>query len=176
MRRRKHEHKHSHQIHSSEEGFISDNLKNSMNRNEKIIMGVLVGGIIAFLGLSILVLFGKNKPATTSLPTSEVPSVPPEKVVKTPYPTIPPIENMTIILSERRFSPQSFEIPRGGMVVFFNMYTSPITIEANDANSGMLNLGEIKPSETKEVTFVTPGTYTYRNKNKPSMIGIINIK
>lgn len=175
MPRHTHAHHNSHKHAStSEEGFISDDFKKSMTKNEKIIMVVLVGGILIFLALSIIILFARSKDSsTTQLQTKTTLE---KKLPQTPYPTLPPIENMTVMMNARRFSPSAFAIPKGGFVSFFNIMTDPITIEAGDANSSMLNIGEIKPMEEKSVTFDTPGTYTFRNKDNPSQKGIITVK
>lgn len=175
MRRKTHAHHNNRNISTSQEGFISGELKNVMSKNEKIIMGVLVGGILIFLVLSIILLFSrKDKPEEIELPPAI--SGGSEKVVLTPYPTLPPIENMTVVMNNRRFNPDAFSIPRGGFVDFLNMGTEAISIEAADANSGMLNIGEIGPTETKSVTFETPGTYRFRNKDNPTQIGVITIQ
>lgn len=139
-------------------------------------MGILVGGIVIFLALSIILLFGKGKEnvVENNVPTSK--NEPFKKVNLTPYPTIPPIENSTVMLNSRRFNPSSVTIPKGGYIQFINIDPEPMTIEANDANSTVLNLGAIAPGEYKQVTFNTSGTFTYRNKEKPSMTGIVIIK
>lgn len=162
------------QSNHTEGGFLSNEIKKSMNKNEKIIMGILVAGIIVFLILSIIVLFGKGKQNNVSVENS--PSVPMNTATNTPYPTIPPIVNTTVMVSSRRFNPSVATIPKEGFIEFLNIDGESITIEANDAGSSILNIGTIEPSDMKEVRFNAPGTYTYRNKNKPEMTGIIIIK
>ncbi len=184
MLRRRHEHNaHNHKDHS-QEGFIgersakkeliSSDIKKSMNKNEKVIMGILVAGIIVFLILSIIVLFGKGKNNTTTV--NNIPTVPTNMATHTPYPTIPPIVNTTIMVNSRRFNPSVATIPKEGFIEFLNIDADAITIEANDENSKILNIGTLEPSDMKEVRFNAPGTYTYRNKEKPQMTGIIIIK
>jgi plastocyanin len=175
MLRRRHEHKaHNHKDHS-QEGFISSDNRKSMNKNEKVIMGILVAGIIVFLILSIIVLFGKGKNNTTTS-VNNIPTVPTNMTTHTPYPTIPPIVNTTIMVNSRRFNPSVATIPKEGFIEFLNIDADAITIEANDENSKILNIGTLEPSDMKEVRFNAPGTYTYRNKEKPQMTGIIIIK
>jgi len=172
----RHTHVHHNKKHNStsEEGFISDDFKKSMTKNEKIIMAALIGGILIFLVLSIIVLFARSQNTET---TQFQPKTTVEKKLPTrPYPTIAPIENMTVMMNARRFSPSAFSIPRGGFVSFFNVTTDPISIEAGDGNSVMLNIGEIGSMEEKSVTFNTPGTYTFRNKDNTTQKGIITIK
>ena len=184
MPKRTHEHREHHKA-SSQEGFIANDIKRAMNKrslftnsfmnkNEKIIMGVLVGGIILFLALSILVLYSKSRDDAKN--ANIVPTSGSEKVLLTPYPTIPPVINMTVMMNSRRFNPSSTTIPKGGYIDFFNIGPDPITIEANDPKSAILNLGTIESSDDKSVTFNTPGIYTYRNKAKPKVTGIIIIK
>lgn len=175
MPRHTHVHHHNKKHNStSEEGFISDDFKKSMTKNEKIIMAALIGGILIFLVLSIIVLFARSKNTETTQfqPNATVE----KKLPKTPYPTIAPVENMTVVMNARRFTPSAFSIPKGGFVSFFNITTDPITIESADANSSMLNVGEIESMKEKSVTFDTPGTYTFRNKDNPNQKGIITIK
>lgn len=177
MPRKTRVHHRQHKPIGSEEGFISNDIKRTMTKNEKIIMGVLVGGIIIFLALSILVLFTKSKLNTTTTTTPVVPvNSRGEEVVISPYPTVMPIENMTVMVNERRFNPKNASIPKGGYVIFLNLGAKPITIEGNDQNSTMLNIGEIEPSGDKQVTFNESGTYTYRNKANPTQVGIIIVK
>ena len=174
MLKRRHEHKSHIQSDQSQSGFISNDTKKTMNKNEKVIMGVLVAGIIVFLILSIIVLFGKGNSGKTG--TNDIPTVPTNMATHTPYPTIPPIVNTTVMVSSRRFNPNVATIPKEGFIEFLNIDADVITIEANDDNSKILNIGALEPSDMKEVRFNTPGTYTYRNKNKPEMTGIIIIK
>lgn len=161
---------------NTQEGFISNEQKKSMNKNEKIIMGILVAGIIVFLALSIIVLFGKTNQLTGRNGVTAVPTVPTNMVTHKAYPTIAPIENTTVMVNSRRFNPASVTIPRGGYVQFINIDSDPMIIEGNDNNSSMLNVGSIATGETKNVTFSAPGTYTYKNAAIPAMTGIIIIR
>ena len=174
MIKKRHEHNTHPHSGNSQEGFISNELKKTMNKNEKVIMGILVAGIVVFLVLSIIVLFGKGKQNNGTGGT--IPTVPTNMATHTPYPTIPPVINTTIMINARRFNPSVATIPKEGFIQFLNIDGQPITIEANDANSTVLNIGTIDPSGLKEVRFNASGTYTYRNKSKPEMTGIIIIK
>jgi plastocyanin len=80
------------------------------------------------------------------------------------------------MVNSRRFNPSVATIPKEGFIEFLNIDADAITIEANDENSKILNIGTLEPSDIKEVRFNAPGTYTYRNKEKPQMTGIIIIK
>lgn len=174
MPNKTHERRKHHKEESSQAGFVASELRKTMNKNEKIIMAVLIIGIIAFLALSIFVLFTKQTRNTLNNGTN--PAGGTTNVNLTPYPTIPPIENMTVMVNSRRFNPASASIPRGGFVDFLNVGSESIVIEANDSNSSILNLGTIEASNDKQVTFNDPGTYTYRSKARPTMTGIITVK
>ena len=80
------------------------------------------------------------------------------------------------MMNSRRFNPSTVTIPRGGYIQFINIDQDPITIEANDANSSVLNLGAIAPGEYKQVTFNNSGTFTYRSKEKSGLTGIVIIQ
>ncbi len=140
-------------------------------------MGILVGGIIIFLALSIILLFGRGKESgVENTPNTTTGGEPAKKANVSPYPTIPPIQNSTVMMNSRRFNPSTVTIPRGGYIQFINIDQDPITIEANDAKSSVLNLGAIAPGEYKQVTFNNSGTFTYRNKEKSGLTGIIIIQ
>lgn len=160
----------------SKKDFISNELTRTMNKNEKIIMGILVGGIVVFLALSIILLFSKSKENVVGNVPTVTTDESEKKVNLTPYPTIPPIENTVIMMNTRRFNPADASIPKGGYIQFMNIDADPMTIEAGDDNSSVLNLGTIQPGEYKQVTFNSQGTFTFRNKNKTSEIGTVVIK
>lgn len=145
-----------------------------MNRNEKIIMGIMVAGILIFLTLSIIILFGKGKQNTTN--SNTFPKVPTNLVTHKPYPTIPPIINTAVMVDIRRFNPATATIKKEGYVQFINVESEPITIEANDENSSIFNVGTLQPGEVKNVTPTAVGTYTYKNKNKPEITGIVIVQ
>lgn len=159
--------------HLSQDGYISTDVKKIMGKNEKVIMGVLVGGIVVFLILSVVLLFGRGK---QQLPTSIFPTKSPEERVNTtPYPTIPPIKDMTVMVNERRLNPPDVSIKAGNYVSFFNIGDSTITIEGVDANSAFLNFS-VATSDVREVKFSNPGKYTYRVKGNPKLVGTITIE
>jgi len=180
---------------SNEEGFIASGFRNIvnrqslftnsfmnrrslftnsfMNKNEKVIMIILVAGIIVFLAISIILLFSKGKNNISTIPSL---TLGPTKKVATPYPTIPPIKDTTVMLNERMFNPPTAKIKRGNSVDFLNISQNPITIEANDNNSSLLNIGTLLPGGDKFIKFDVAGTYTYRNKDNPTETGIIIIE
>jgi plastocyanin len=175
-RRKRGGHSHHKIRKSQEEGFISQDGQKSMNKNEKIIMGVLILCIIFFLGLSIIILFqkGNEKNTVSNIPNTSV--SPTRAINTTPYPTIPPVKNMTVMLNTRMFNPSTFSIPAGGMVDFLNIDTEPITLVGSDSNSQMLNLGPISSGDDKMVKFEKPGVYHYYNADNKNESGTIIIK
>lgn len=174
MRKKKRTHVSHQSDKQSQKGFISNTDKKSMNKNEKIIMGVLVGGIVILI-VFIFIFFLKGG-GTGGKNVFNLPTFTPTPTTQPPYPTIPPVINITVLVHTRLFNPDNDQIPRGGYVDFLNIDSEPITIEAIDKQSEILNIGTIEPGETKQVTFNTPGTYMYRNKDKPTVTGKIVIK
>lgn len=155
----------THEKHESEKGFISNNLRRTMNKNEKIIMGVLVGGIVTFLVLSIIVLFGRNGKLSntpTATPTSTVPTV---KVLTTPYPTIPPITDFFMQVADDRFYPDALSIRKGHKVIILNIHTSGITINPS-AGATSYDFGRIESGDEKEINFDKAGVYRYTRSGK----------
>lgn len=160
-------------LHAGEEGYISTDIKKIMTKNERVIMGVLVGGIVVFLILSIVLLFGRGK---QSVPTPGIQSNNlQQRVNTTPYPTIPPIEDMTVMINERRLNPSSVSIKAGNSVSFFNIGNNVIVIEPANSNSGFLNFS-VESTDIREVKFTNPGKYSYKVKGNPQLVGTITIQ
>lgn len=158
-------------IFTNQKGFISTDLKKLMSRNEKIIMGALIGGILIFLVLSVILLFSKDKNISPTIPPSTTGD---GRVNTTPYPTIPPIEDMTVMINERRLNPPTVTIKRGNMVSFFNIGENSIVIEGADANSAFLSFS-VPSSDTYDYVFNNPGRFTYKVRGS-NLIGSIIIE
>ena len=146
-----------------------------MKGNEKLPAILLVGGIIILVVFSVIFFLRSggnmgNKNVTDLIPSAPIPTEQP------PYPTIPPIQNLTVQLHPRLFSPDNAQIPVGGYVVFLNTDSEPITIEAADQESQILNIGTVEAGDSKQVLFNKPGIYKYRNKENQKETGIIVIK
>lgn len=172
----RHKHRHHSGYSTKSADLERDDFEKPMTKKEKIILGFLVGGILAFLALSVVIIISRAKKSeiSTVIPVNS------EKkedkvVILTPYPTLPPIEDMTVVMNERRFVPAKFTIPKGGTVSFLNISKDPVTIGAADKNSRILDIGSIEPNSIKSIVFDTPGIYTYKNKNKDEMRGMIII-
>lgn len=161
-----HERKHDHGHQDSQKGFISNRIISAMNKNEKIIMGVLVGGIIIFLILSIVVLFGKG--GRLSNTEKNIPSVsvtPSVKVLTTPYPTIPPVTDFFMQVADDRFYPDVVTIRKGHLVTILNIATSGITINPS-SGSTEYDFGRIESGEEKAINFDKAGVYRYTRSGK----------
>lgn len=175
MPKSSHERKHHHAKEKTQGGFISNNFRNTMNKNEKIIMGVLVGGIVMFLILSIVVLFGKGGKLTTQNSTEqEVPASEKVKVLTTPYPTTPPITDFFMQVNEKRFYPDTVMIKKGHSVTIMNIGKSVTTVTPSVADSDH-DFGEIKESEEKVIQFNKAGVYRYTRSTKPDQVLTITV-
>lgn len=145
-----------------------------MNKNEKIIMGVLVGGIVMFLILSIIVLFGKGGKLTTQNTEKEIPENEKVKVLTTPYPTIPPITDFFMQVNEKRFYPDTVMIKKGHNVTILNIGKEPMVVSSTTKDSSH-EFGTIDSSEEKVVQFDRPGIYRYTRNVKPEQVLTITV-
>lgn len=166
MPKTRHAHKHKRNDRDeSQKGFIADTIKRSMNKNEKIIMGLLVGGIVTFLVLSIILLFGRGgkslEEITNNNNTSLTPTV---KVLKTPYPTNPPIDNFLMQVKEDGFYPDDVRIKVGASVTIINIGRGAITL-APTTRDNTFEFGTINKGEEKTVTFNKAGIYRYTSES-----------
>jgi hypothetical protein len=171
MPKRTHRRRHSN---TSQEGFVSNELKHTMNKNEKIIMGILLGGIIILLVLSIFVLFKKDTRIVPVTPTAVV--TPTVAVAITPYPTIPPIADYTMQVNERRFYPDTVNIKAGHSVIIINIGQTDTDIEPTDKKNVSLAFGLIKPGEQKSIKFNRAGVYIYTRSEKPDQRLTITVR
>lgn len=185
MPRKSHEN-HTHiKNQSSQRGFISNDFKNetqkssifkrsSMKKSEKIIMGIFVGGIVIFLILSIVILFGKGskKSDVVNVPNSS--TTPAVKVITTPYPTIPPIADFLMQVNEKRFYPTKVNITKGHKVTIINIGSKATTITPTEKGNTYV-FGEIGQGEEKSVMFDKPGIYRYTRTGKPDQILTITV-
>lgn len=162
-------HAHKHRRHKNEDsgqkGFIADTIRRSMNKNEKIIMGLLVGGIVTFLVLSIVILFGRGGQSLEEITTNETTSVAPTiKVLKTPYPTNPPVDNFLMQVKEDGFYPDDVRVSVGASVTIINIGSGSITLTPTTRDNAY-EFGTIGQSEEKTVTFDKAGTYRYTSES-----------
>jgi plastocyanin len=188
MPKKTHERRHHHKHDASQSGFIAesaskkeligDNLTKSMNRKEKLIMGLLVGGIVTFLLLSIIVLFGKGNEElqNTGTPANTISGTPAVKVLTTPYPTIPPMTDFLMQVNEDRFYPANVSIKRGFHVTILNIGRSATTITPTQQGNPAIDFGTIEPGEEKAVLFETPGVYRYTRTGHSDQILTISVQ
>lgn len=139
---------------------------------ERLILGVFVIATTALIVLSVVFYFNSQ-----GTPKSKVPGLTTSPRVNiTPYPTIPPITDMSVMINSRRFNPKTVTINHGNHVGFQNISDTPMTLEAGDANSKMLNIGPIGSGDEMILKFDQPGVYTYKNAANPKETGTVIIK
>lgn len=138
-----------------------------MNKNEKIIMGLLIGGIVTFLVLSIILLFGKGaNQITNQTNKTGVSTTPTVKVLTTPYPTIPPITDFLMQVNEKHFYPETVNISKGHKVTILNIGKAATTLTPTTKGNDK-NFGTIEQGDQKEVVFDKEGVYRYTRTGKP---------
>jgi plastocyanin len=177
MPRKTQAHKHKKNSDAQEEGqkgFISDAFKRTMNKNEKIIMGLLVGGIVTFLILSIIVLFGRGGQSLEEITGTPAVTTPTVKVLTTPYPTVPPVTDFLMQVNEKRFYPDAVSIAAGHNVTILNIGSSPTTITPTTQGNTQ-DFGTIAPGEEKVVMFDKAGVYRYTRTGVPDQILTITV-
>ena len=174
MPKKAHAHNSHHSNHEDEKGFISGAIKRTMNKNEKIIMGVLVGGIVVFLILSIVILFGRGGKSADISSTPDASTTPTVKVLTTPYPTVPPIEDYYMQVNETRFYPDSVVIQKGHSVTILNIGKASTTLTPTTQGNSK-DFGTIDVSEEKVVVFDETGVYRYTRTGKPDQILTITV-
>lgn len=174
MPKKAHAHNIHHHDHADERGFISNAIRRTMNRNEKIIMGLLVGGIVTFLILSIVLLFGRGGKSNEEVSQPGVTTTPTVKVLTTPYPTIPPITDFYMQVNEDRFYPDTVNITKGHVVTILNIGTSSTTITPT-TQGNTKDFGVIEQGKEKTVMFDKPGVYRYTRTGKPDQILTISV-
>lgn len=135
-------------------------------------MGVFIGGIILFLSFSIILFFSKgDNKANTKITGGPTPTL---QHASSPYPTIPPIKDMTVLINERRLNPPTVTIQSGNSIEFLNIGASSAVIEGEGQNSSFLNF-TIEVNDMRPVVFSTAGTYIYKVRGT-DLRGTITIK
>lgn len=156
--------------------LISNTLNKSMNKNEKIIMGILVGGILIFLGLSLVVLFGKGKNEVSKTNPAGIAPTPTIMILTTPYPTLPPITDFYMQVNEKMFYPLEVAITKGHAVTILNIGKAATTITPTIKSDGAGDFGTIASGEEKAVTFAKEGVYRYTRTGKPDQTLTITVR
>lgn len=175
MPKKAHENKAHHKGNAEQKGFISNTFQRTMNKNEKIIMGLLVGGIVTFLILSIIVLFGRGGKEVEETTTPANSSTPTVKILTTPYPTIPPVTDFYMQVNEKRFYPDAVSIKKGHTVTILNIGSKATKITPT-TQGNTKDFGTIEPSEEKVVTFDQPGVYRYTRTGQPDQYLTITVQ
>lgn len=78
----------------------------------------------------------------------------------------------SVAIGSMKFSPKALEIAAGDSVVFANKDSVPHTATAKD---GSFDTGRLADGQKGEITFTTPGEYSYFCKVHPGMKGKITV-
>lgn len=162
---------------SSEEGYLQADFKKIMGRNDKLLIGLVSGVILILLIVTGILLFGRGKQIdqdNANLPASSQPI--PTKKVLTPYPSIPPTTDFTVVINERRIYPADITITHGYSVILLNIGQKDLDIVGATPKDAMLNVGVIKNGEEKQIKFETAGVYKFKNQAQKDQIGTITVR
>lgn len=130
-----------------------------------VILLLLIGGFI----------FWSNKQSQEPLP------MPPAESVGEQPVSLPPVsvvqQEVRIFVTETGFDRAEARVKVGGRVTFTNSGSSDHQIASTPhpahTDYPALNLGVIKPFESKSLTFPTVGTYSFHDHPNPSAAGAI---
>ncbi len=113
--------------------------------------------------------------------TRPKPAVAPE--VSQPAPAVSEsatVAQNSVTISQTGFSPATITIKIGESITWENTDTENHTVNSDNHPTHLLysflNLGLLKPEETKSVTFDKTGTYTYHDHLNPSLTGSITVE
>lgn len=138
--------------------------------------------LVAAVAVILLILVGWYvvKPKSTT---------PPETVQPSQTPTTSPssasegamMKEVTIVkITSVGFSPQTITIKAGDKVTWTNGDSANHTVNSSPhpihTDNPFLNLGLIKPGESKSVTFEKSGTYKYHDHLNPSLTGSVTVQ
>lgn len=99
------------------------------------------------------------------------PAVPADDAATPAADTVPAeAEAMVVSIKDFSFQPATLEIAAGTTVTFVNNDGVPHTATADD---GSFDTGNLDSGASAEITFDTPGTYTFACKYHPNMTGTI---
>lgn len=157
-------------------GFLSFNFKKFMSKRDKfLIIGISLGVVALFAGSTYLILGGRNVD-TTDDSEMEKALVAQEKINKEFDEMLAEVKDTTVIVNPRTIIPNSVTIKTGGSVGFFNETPEPVTIQAYDGASEILNIGSVAPFDIPVVVFEKAGTYRYINPLNPQDVAEIVVE
>lgn len=139
---------------------------------------VLIGLVVLLVVILLLIggfIFFSNKQSSELLP------MPPAESVEERPVSLPPVsvaqQEVRIFVTETGFDSDEARIKVGGRVTFTNSGSSDHQIASTPhpvhTDYPALNLGVIKPFESKSLTFPTVGTYRFHDHLNPSTAGAI---
>lgn len=107
----------------------------------------------------------------------------------TPYPQESPSqasdgaavqEQMVVEVTKDGFSPQNIVISKGQSVIWQNKDTKDHTVDSDTHPTHLiyppLNLGLIRPGQSKSLNFPAAGTYQYHDHLNPSLTGSVAVQ
>lgn len=138
--------------------------------------------IVAVLVISAVVasVYQKTRPKTEPQPTGET-----QKIFPEPKPVVLPspgtvLEESRVFVTEQGFDKPEVKIKVGGKVTFTNSGQSDHQIAStpHPAHTAYpaLNLGVIKPFESKALVFAKAGTYGYHDHLNPQAQGTVIVE
>ncbi|MFC1995360.1 cupredoxin family copper-binding protein [Chloroflexota bacterium] len=89
-----------------------------------------------------------------------------------PEPPAPPLQ-IEVLIDESAFIPDTYNIPVGAIVVWYNGDSVTHTVTARD---NLFDSGNLSPGDTFQYTFEQSGALEYYCKIHPSMVGKIIIE
>lgn len=116
--------------------------------------------------LLVLILFNSNAmlPFMATSPARQEAMVPKEKIKA---------KRVRVVIKNYMFKPETTTVKAGTTITFVNHDEIAHSVVADD---GSFNTNLLEFGEKEEVTFDTPGTYTYHCEPHPNMTGTIVVE
>lgn len=144
-----------------------------MSRNTLIVIAVILAVLIGGWFLT--------RPKSTPAPATveSTPAIQPTNAPSASEGAAVKEKNVVNILSSG-FSPQNITVKAGESVTWMNTDNVDHTVNSAVHPTHLvyppLNLGVIKPSESKSLAFPTAGTYKYHDHLNPSLTGSVTVQ
>ena len=150
--------------------------------NNKIIIGVVLA-VIVLTGAFLLV---SNQSKMQNKTATSTPTVTHTNPVVQTSPTATDgakginRERVTVTLTNSGFTPATVSVKAGSVVTLINKSGSVATVNSDPhpthRNYPPINLGEFSDGTSVQLTFDTPGTFTYHNHLNPSFTGTVVVE
>lgn len=146
-----------------------------MSKNAVIVLVVIV---LAILGGWYYL---KSQKASTYTPPAPTPQVSQELTSASPSASSSAVMGKNIVkITASGFNPQSITIKTGDSVTWENDDSADHTVNSAPHPTHTayppLNLGLIKPGDSKSLAFPTAGTYKYHDHLNPSLTGSVTVQ